>query len=121
MGLKAAVVTNEAQSPEFIHEKIDLGANCADHLRQQLLGNFGADLLRFGFPAVAREQQKSPRQRPRFAYSFRADLATRGFAISFWTPASVAWRDPFKSFFLGMYTGCQGDGSHSIQFGTVKG
>jgi hypothetical protein len=60
--MKSAIVTNEAQFPEFIHEKIDSGASCANHLRQHLLGNFGAHLLRFGFAAIAREQQESPRQ-----------------------------------------------------------
>src|SRR5260370_37226264 len=64
--MKSAVVTNEAQLPEFIHKEIDPGACCANHLRQHFLRNFGAHLLRFGFAAIAREQQKSARQ-PFFA------------------------------------------------------
>ena len=39
--LKSAVVMNEAQFPEFIHEKVDSGACCADHLRQRFLRYFG--------------------------------------------------------------------------------
>src|SRR6266404_3232165 len=60
--LKSAVVMNEAQFPEFVHEKIHPRSRCANHLRQHLLGNFGKHLLRLGFLAVASEQQKSPSQ-----------------------------------------------------------
>jgi hypothetical protein len=28
-----AIVMNEAQFPEFVHEEIDPGARCANHLR----------------------------------------------------------------------------------------
>ena len=35
--LKSAVVMNEAQFPEFVHEKVDSGARGADHLRQRFL------------------------------------------------------------------------------------
>jgi hypothetical protein len=35
--VKPAIVTNEAQFPELIHEEIDPGARCANHLRQHLL------------------------------------------------------------------------------------
>jgi hypothetical protein len=58
----AIVVLNEAEFPEFVHEKVDSGARCANHFRQHLLGNFGKQLLRSGFLAVASEQQKSPSQ-----------------------------------------------------------
>ena len=37
----AFVVFNEAELPEFIHEKIDPGARCPDHFRQSLLRYFG--------------------------------------------------------------------------------
>jgi hypothetical protein len=33
----ATVVLNEAEFPEFVHEKVDSGARCADHLRQRFL------------------------------------------------------------------------------------
>ena len=36
-----AIVLDEAQFPEFVHEKIDPGPRCADHLRQHLLRYFG--------------------------------------------------------------------------------
>ena len=63
MDLKSAIVVlNEAEFPEFIHEKVDSGARCANHFRQHLLGNFGKHLFWLGFLAVPSEQQKSPRQ-----------------------------------------------------------
>jgi len=36
-------------------------------------------------------------------YLFHADLATRGLAISFRTPASVALRDSFLALLLGIH------------------
>ena len=62
MDLKSAIVMNEAQFPEFIHEHIDSGASCPDHLRQRLLGYFREHLLRLVFLAIACEQQQSTRQ-----------------------------------------------------------
>jgi hypothetical protein len=53
------VVLNEAECPEFIHEKLDPRTRCANHFRQHLLRYFGKHLLRLGFRAVASEQQKS--------------------------------------------------------------
>ena len=57
--LQTAIVVNEPQFLEFIHEEIDAGARRADHLRQHLLGDlwnhpFGLILL-----AIASEQKKS--------------------------------------------------------------
>ncbi|OLC95852.1 MAG: hypothetical protein DMG35_05160 [Acidobacteria bacterium] len=52
-----------------------------------------------GFPAPV-----NTTDRGRFAYFFRADLATRGLAISFLTPASVALPDSFLALYLGMDT-----------------
>ena len=40
-----AVVFDEAQFSELVHEKIDPWACCADHLRQHLLRYFGKHLL----------------------------------------------------------------------------
>src|SRR5712692_11553362 len=57
-----AVVLDEAQFPEFVHEKIDPGPRRANHLRQHLLRYFGNHLLRLALRAVAREQQQSARQ-----------------------------------------------------------
>jgi hypothetical protein len=57
-----AVILNEAQFPEFVHEEIDSGARCANHLGQHLLRHFGKYLLRLVLVAVMREQQKSSRQ-----------------------------------------------------------
>ena len=63
MNLKSAIVVlNEAEFPEFIHEKVDPGARGANHFRQHLLGNFGKHLFWWGFLAIASEQQKSARQ-----------------------------------------------------------
>src|SRR6267378_862850 len=57
-----AVVLDEAQFPEFVHEKIDLGPRRANHLRQHLLRYFGQHLLRMALRAIAREQQERARQ-----------------------------------------------------------
>jgi hypothetical protein len=54
---KPAVVLDEAQLPEFVHEKIDPWACCVDHLRQHLLRYFGKYLLRLVRRAITREQQ----------------------------------------------------------------
>jgi hypothetical protein len=35
--MQPAIILNEAQFLEFIHEKIDPGARCPDHFRQSLL------------------------------------------------------------------------------------
>jgi hypothetical protein len=55
MDLKSAVVMNEAQFPEFVHEKIYTRPRCADHFRQHLLRYFGKHLMRLEFLAVAGE------------------------------------------------------------------
>jgi len=62
VNLKSAIVMNEAQFPEFIHEKIHPRARCANHFREHLLRHFGKHLLGLGFLAIASEQQKSPSQ-----------------------------------------------------------
>jgi len=43
--LDLAIVLDEAQFPEFVHEKIGPGPRCANHLRQHLLRYFGNHLL----------------------------------------------------------------------------
>src|ERR1700674_4009518 len=60
--MEPAIVSNEAQFLEFIHEKIDPAARCPDHPRQHLLRYFGKHLFRVGLLAVPSEQQKSPSQ-----------------------------------------------------------
>src|SRR6266446_1580721 len=60
--LKSAIVMNEAQFPEFVHEKIHPRPCCANHFRQHLLRYSGKHFLRWGFLAIAGEQQKSPSQ-----------------------------------------------------------
>src|SRR6202165_97657 len=57
--VQPAIVTNEAQFPEFVHEKVASGTRCADHLRQRFLRYFGAHsagLVDFTIPG---KQQKS--------------------------------------------------------------
>jgi hypothetical protein len=55
---KLAIVLDEAQLSEFVHETIDPWARCADHLRQHLLRHFGKHLLRLVRRAISRQQQK---------------------------------------------------------------
>ncbi len=62
--MKSAIVTNEAQFPEFSHEEIYPGARCANHFRQHFLGYFEKNLLSLSFLAIASKQQKRPSQPP---------------------------------------------------------
>jgi hypothetical protein len=53
---------NETQFPEFIHEKINSGARCADHFRQRFLRHFGEHSMGLVVFAVAGKQKKSARE-----------------------------------------------------------
>src|SRR6202051_422034 len=56
--VEPAIVLNESQFLEFIHEKIDSGARCPNHLRQHLLRYFGNHFVRLVLLAILSEQQK---------------------------------------------------------------
>jgi hypothetical protein len=56
--LNLAIVLDEAQFLEFVHEKIDPGPRCANHLRQHLLRYFGKRFVRMARRAIAPEQQQ---------------------------------------------------------------
>src|ERR1035437_7787387 len=57
-----AVVVDEAQVAELVHEEVDSCARGADDLRQHFLAHFGNQRLGFfGLPEV-RQQEKHPRQ-----------------------------------------------------------
>jgi hypothetical protein len=60
--LDLAVVSDEAQFSEFVHEQIDSRPRCTNHLCQHLLRYFGKHLLRLARRAITREQQQSARQ-----------------------------------------------------------
>ena len=66
MDVEPAIVVNEAQFLEFVHEHINPGARGANHFRQRFLRYFGENSLRLAFLAVASKQQKSAGQ-PLFA------------------------------------------------------
>ena len=57
--VQPAVVMNEAQLSEFIHEKIDPGARGPNHFRQRLLRYFGDHFVRLVLHAISSEQQQS--------------------------------------------------------------
>ena len=59
MDLQTALVVNEPQFLEFIHEEIDAGAGRADHLCQHLLGDFWNHCFGLIFLAIASEEKKS--------------------------------------------------------------
>jgi len=61
-----AVVFDETQFSEFVHEEIDARPRGADHLREHLLRNLGEDLLRMLPCAIPSEQEQSAGQ-PFFA------------------------------------------------------
>ena len=60
--METAIILNEAQFLEFIHEKIDPGACRPDHFGQSLLRNFRNHFLRLVLLAILSEQQKSAGQ-----------------------------------------------------------
>jgi len=60
--MEPAIVLNEAQFLEFVHEEIDSGACCTDHFRQSLLRYCGEHFLRLVLLTIASEQQKSTGQ-----------------------------------------------------------
>ena len=60
--LNPAVIPDEAQLLEFVHEQIDPRARCANHLRQRFLRYFGEDSMRLFLLAVSGQQQKSARE-----------------------------------------------------------
>jgi hypothetical protein len=62
LDLATVGVSDEAQFSEFVHEKIDPGPRCANHLRQHLLGYFGKRLVKITWRSIPREQEQSPRQ-----------------------------------------------------------
>ena len=54
--LQPAVVVNESQFPEPVHEEADPRAGGADHFRQRLLTDLGNYGLRFAFLAKVSQQ-----------------------------------------------------------------
>ena len=60
--LQPAVVVNEAQLPEAVHEEADPRAGGADHFRQHLLTDLGNYGLGCAFLAETGEQQKDSGQ-----------------------------------------------------------
>ena len=54
--LKAAVVLDEAQFPELVHEEIDARARCANHLGQRFLRHLGENSVRLVLFAVTGKQ-----------------------------------------------------------------
>jgi hypothetical protein len=55
--LQAAVVLDETEFAEFVHEEIYAGAGGTDHFREHLLRDFGKNSLEFVFLAIACEKQ----------------------------------------------------------------
>ena len=60
--MKSAVVLDETELPELVHEQIDARAGGANHFRQGLLRYFGEDRVRVALHTVAGEQQKGARE-----------------------------------------------------------
>lgn len=60
--LQTAVVLDESQFPEAVHEEADAGAGSPHHFGERFLADLGHQGFRLSLFAVAREQQKHPRQ-----------------------------------------------------------
>jgi hypothetical protein len=54
--LKPAVVLDESELSEFVHEKIDPGTGCADHFRQRFLRHFREYSVGLVFLAITGQQ-----------------------------------------------------------------
>ncbi len=59
MDLHFPVVFNEAEIPEFVHEKANPRTGRPDHLRERLLTDFCGYRLRLSFLAEIRQQEKN--------------------------------------------------------------
>ena len=62
MDFHFAVVTDESESAEFVHEETYPRPGCPDHVCERLLADLRNDRLGFALLAEIRQQQKSPRQ-----------------------------------------------------------
>jgi len=60
--LQSAVVVNETQLPELVHERADTRTGCSDHFGQRFLADLGNVGFGFALIAVMGNQQKRPRQ-----------------------------------------------------------
>jgi len=60
--VQLAIVLNEAQFPELVHEEIHSRARCPDHFRQHFLRDFREYVLKLVFRAIASEQKKNAGQ-----------------------------------------------------------
>ena len=60
--VQPAVVVNETQFAELIHEETDAGARGADHVGQHVLTDLRNDRLRLAFFPIVGQQQEDPRQ-----------------------------------------------------------
>jgi hypothetical protein len=58
VNLEPAVVLDEAQFPEFVHEEVDARACRANHLRQDLLRQFGQHALGLVLLPISRQEQQ---------------------------------------------------------------
>ena len=61
---QAAVVTDEAELLELVHEEIHPRAGGSNHLRQRFLSDSRHDALHFAFLAEVSQQQEDPGQTP---------------------------------------------------------
>ena len=60
--LDLAVIADEAELAEFVHEEADAGTGGADHLRQCFLAHLNLDRMQAAFLAEVGQQQQKPRQ-----------------------------------------------------------
>jgi hypothetical protein len=60
--VNVAIILNQAQTLEFVHEKVDPGARGPNHFRQRLLRYFGKHLFRLVLLALLSARQKSAGQ-----------------------------------------------------------
>src|SRR5271157_1171510 len=66
VNVQSAVIVDEAQLAEPVHEEVDSGARGANDLGQHLLADFGNHRLGFALLPEVRQQEQHPRQ-PLFA------------------------------------------------------
>ena len=100
MGLKAAVVTNEAQSPEFIHEKIP-GSELCRSSPPTTLGKLRGGPFKVRFSGRSERAAKESAPAPEIRILFPRGLGHAWFRHFFLDAGKCRLARSFQIFFLG--------------------
>ena len=62
--MNLAIIADETQFTELVHEKADTRPGCSDHFRKRFLADFDIDGLRNAILAEVSEKQQKPGKSP---------------------------------------------------------